>query len=233
MNCLTIMATVKTDGVEHKCKLSFAKKKENVMQRTYQRLDTKEYFFGRIELAKALGCTPANVTNVQKGRAKFVIKGIEIEEIPFAIFPDEQWKKINDNYKISSLGRVVRCYKNKMDKLIFPNTIKNGYQQVQICVNGKRKGYFVHRLVAEAFIPNPKNKPFINHKNKATNDNRVENLEWCNAGENNRHARYYYLPLLEIKNIATTCLERGSGYDWVKALEKIEQICTKETNGYI
>ena len=104
---------------------------------------------------------------------------------------------------------------------------------VTLSKGGVCKDYGVHRLLAKVFIPNPENKPCINHKNKATNDNRVENLEWCNAGENNKHARYYYLPLLEIKNIATTCLERGSGYDWVKALEKIEQICTKETNGYI
>lgn len=147
----------------------------------------------------------------------------------------EIWKEIpnyDGKYQVSSWGRV-RSFKRTNEKILKENTVSNGYKQIELCLNGKRKCVFVHRLVADAFIPNPENKPCINHKNKATNDNRVENLEWCNAGENNRHARYYYLPLLEIKNIATTCLERGSGYDWVKALEKIEQICTKETNGYI
>lgn len=143
----------------------------------------------------------------------------------------EIWKDIpnyDGKYQVSNWGRV-RSFKRRNEKILKQNTLKNGYKQIELCFDGKRKNAFVHRLVAEAFIPNTDNKPCVNHKNKATNDNRVENLEWCNAGENNRHARYYYLPLIEIKNIARICLERGSGYDWVEALEKIEQICIKET----
>ena len=66
------------------------------------------------------------------------------------------------------------------------NTYNNsGY--VSTSINGKP--FRVHRLVAQAYIPNPENYPIINHINGIRNDNRVENIEWCNYSHNAKHAR--------------------------------------------
>lgn len=65
---------------------------------------------------------------------------------------------------------------------------KNGYKRVTLCVGGKAVHKLVHRLVAEAFIPNSQNKCDVNHKNGVRDDNRVENLEWLSRSENIKHA---------------------------------------------
>lgn len=66
--------------------------------------------------------------------------------------------------------------------------IVQGYTRTCLYKNKKRHDEFVHRLVAKTFIPNPENKPEINHKNGIRNDNRASNLEWCTQSENVKHA---------------------------------------------
>ena len=69
---------------------------------------------------------------------------------------------------------------------IKPRLTKNGYARIyarQTSTN-KRRDLYVHRLVAQHFLPNPQNKKYVNHKNCIRNDNKVENLEWCTAKEN-------------------------------------------------
>lgn len=69
-----------------------------------------------------------------------------------------------------------------------PQTLISGYQQIGLRKDGKRKFYYVHRLIAEAYLPNPENKPEINHINGIKSDNRPENLQWATKSENLKHA---------------------------------------------
>jgi len=88
----------------------------------------------------------------------------------------EEWKPIEgeENYYISSLGRV------RYNDIILTQHLDNGYYKIYF----NSKSFKVHRLVGFAFIPNPDNKPFIDHINRIRNDNRVENLRWVTNGEN-------------------------------------------------
>ena len=98
----------------------------------------------------------------------------------------EQWKKIEDyeNYSVSNLGRI----RNDKTGLMQNQYLSNKYFLVCLSQGRKWKMFRAHRLVAMAFVPNPENKPCINHKNLNKTDNRVENLEWCTDLENMQHA---------------------------------------------
>ncbi len=64
----------------------------------------------------------------------------------------------------------------------------SNYNLIDLCKDGKIKKYLIHRLIAETFIPNPDNKPQVNHIDGNKRNNRVDNLEWCTASENQKHS---------------------------------------------
>lgn len=89
------------------------------------------------------------------------------------------------NYIIYSDGRI---YSKRNKKFLTMKISHDGYGRTQLYKDKKYKNYNFHRVVAEVFIPNPDNKPFVNHINGNKLDNRVENLEWCTQSENIKHA---------------------------------------------
>ena len=112
----------------------------------------------------------------------------------------EIWKDIPNYegfYQASNYGRIrsldclVRCrnnhFRKKQGKILHPTPYKNGYLSVCISKDGRIKRTSVHRLVAKAFIPNPLNKPCIDHINANITDNNINNLRWVTVKENNQN----------------------------------------------
>ena len=103
---------------------------------------------------------------------------------------NEKWKDIDGYdgmYQVSDLGRV-RSLKFGKVRMLRARKDGKGYLQVDLCKDGKQKWYKVHRLVAQAFIPNTdSSKTIINHRNSIRDCNRVENLEWCDYRYNNTY----------------------------------------------
>lgn len=101
----------------------------------------------------------------------------------------EYWKPVvgyEGHYQVSNWGRV-KSIKFGKGRILKPTTNLYGYLFVKLCKDGKVKPFTVHRLVAEAFLPNPDNLPQVNHKDENKQNNIVSNLEWCSAQYNNTY----------------------------------------------
>ena len=97
----------------------------------------------------------------------------------------EQWRAVEGypGYEVSNLGRV-----RKNGKLTPLHRAGKGYLRTTLQKDGKQKQDYIHRIVAKNFIPNPENKPTVNHIDGNKDNNRVSNLEWATYRENNIHA---------------------------------------------
>jgi hypothetical protein len=143
------------------------------------------------------------IFTMEIGRSNYPIRQMAFFGVPLLHFlhrshkhrriMEEKWmpiKGFEGIYEVSSLGRVKSLPRldsrgNRVPELIMKQRESNcGYSRVFLTLKGKQKPFSVHRLVAQAFIPNPNGFPQVNHKNENKSDNRAENLEWCTAKYN-------------------------------------------------
>lgn len=139
----------------------------------------------------------------------------------------EEWRPVEGYeglYEVSNLGRVRSVDRYVVDslenrrfykgKVLSPGIRPDGYLFVILSCNGKSKTINVHRIVAQAFIPNFDNLPMVNHKDEDKSNNRVDNLEWCNAKYNNTYGtRQDKVRETAIKNGYWTGLRSGLSRD--------------------
>lgn len=151
------------------------------------------------------------------------------------------WKDTtySELHQVSSDGQV----RNKKTMRILKPAERNGYFFVQLKNRGRSLN--IHRLVAEAFLPNPRGVGFVNHKNGLKNDNRIENLEWVTASENARHrvdtlrkglgtghgrSRYSESQILEMRDLWSKGIPSGLIADQFKSsIAAVHTICTGKT----
>ena len=149
------------------------------------------------------------------------MKRKKLEEKLGEMYLSEKWKPIMINgnttkYFVSTLGRIRGPQKIMSPFELNKNKKEKSYLSIRFKVNGIRIGRLVHRLVAEAFIPNPENKPQVNHIDGNKQNNCVENLEWVTRVENMQHA---------VKNNLLRP-RYGSTSPFAKHLEKdIHEVC--------
>lgn len=111
------------------------------------------------------------------------IRLIELDDLEIIVTNDGNIFTTNRN-KIRSNGRLD----NRKGRKLKPIKTKDGYLRITLTNSGKRKSYFVHRLVARAFLKNYSNNLQVNHKNGIKNDNRIENIEMVTLQENIKHS---------------------------------------------
>lgn len=116
-------------------------------------------------------------------------------------------------YQVSNTGKVRNA---RSGRVLKPHRQGSGYLQTMLSKDGSRSHPLVHRIVASAFIPNPEQKPQINHKNGDKSDNRSENLEWCTMSENLKH-RHRVLGQPGSRCKPVVCIDTGVSYPSAKA----------------
>lgn len=140
----------------------------------------------------------------------------------------EEWRRLpppDSEYEISNFGRLRCLSRNRGNKNgTYGSNRGGGYRQRAIYRDGKRRHFYIHRLVATAFAPNPENKPFVNHIDGNPNNNRSDNLEWVTSSENEYH-KHKFLSPKHGAPIPTLCVEYGTVFETAKDAAICYNLC--------
>ena len=140
----------------------------------------------------------------------------------------EIWRDIEGYegiYQVSNKGRI-KHFKNGIRKLSLK---KNGYYGICLYNHRKYENFLIHRLVAEAFIPNKDNLPMVNHKDENKLNNNVDNLEWCDAKYNSNYGTRKER-LRKIRGKKVLCIETGKIYNSIGEASEILHISRPNIN---
>lgn len=152
----------------------------------------------------------------------------------FCYFYNMKWLDIEEYlglYQVSDTGEVRNV---KTNRVLKAKEDKDGYLQVGLIKDRKQKWFYVHRLVAEAFLPNPDNRPEVNHKNENKQDNQVENIEWiwhkdnCNHGTRNHRIGEKQINGKKAKSVLQYSLDGTFIRKWSSMSEVTRQLGYKQ-----
>lgn len=144
---------------------------------------------------------------------------------------EENWKDIEGYegvYQVSNLGRVKRVNSHRVLKA---GKHTGGYLKVNLSKNGSKSTKTIHRLVAQAFIPNSENKPGVNHIDENKTNNMASNLEWSTSKENNNHGTHNE-KISKSKSIPilATNLTTGESKEFYGGRDCARQLCLNQAN---
>lgn len=158
----------------------------------------------------------------------------------------EIWKPVvgfEEYFLISNLGKIKRIKviqkkwgitkELKVDRILKP-TIDRGYYKIILSVNGKRNLKYIHRMVAEAFIPNPKNYREVNHKDSNPSNNNANNLEWCDRRYNIDYMIKHQEEIKDRHELRMEMLENiyyGIELGKIKTLKEVKNIIDEDLLG--
>lgn len=127
-----------------------------------------------------------------------------------------EWKPVvgYDGYLVSNTG-IIRSFKRKKPHDLRYVTKDDGYLRVYLCKSGNTKAFYVHRVVAQAFVKNPLNLPFINHKDECKTNNNASNLEWCTFKYN-----INYGTAIKRRTASSNPKAAAAKVDWYTVLKK-------------
>lgn len=205
---------------------------------------TMEDVINKKEVCSLLGVSRATLDNMV--RARLIPKGFKIKKSKYLVWhkstidllvnnKDEKWLPVvgyEELYEVSNLGRV----RNKHGRPVSQSVQVSGYKRVTLSKDNKPSTKLVHRLVAEAFIPNPNGYNIVNHKDENKLNNIVTNLEWCTQSYNTEYSKNSNISKVHSKNKIIRVAQDGSDitiYHSITGAARANNIDTKELQNII